>query len=177
MFDEALISAARVSKAWPFQEAMKLVKRYPDGKPGGARSLHCLFDDGSVGQKVHREHDGLHAVEQKLDEAALQSGGEAPIHHLVITDRGRPFHKNPWTVREDAVRRLGGESGCSDGVQRPGEDTYLAETTLDGGLREISGFRGMPTNDGVSPHHDNQALFSEHSVPLALSRPPARSAG
>src|SRR5690606_23774552 len=34
MFDEALISAARVSKAWPFQEAMKLVKRYPDGKPG-----------------------------------------------------------------------------------------------------------------------------------------------
>ncbi|MGV3555129.1 MAG: lysine--tRNA ligase [Croceibacterium sp.] len=35
MIDETLIAAARVSKAWPFQEAMKLVKRYPDGKPGG----------------------------------------------------------------------------------------------------------------------------------------------
>lgn len=35
MIDETLIEAARVSKAWPFQEAMKLVKRYPDGKPGG----------------------------------------------------------------------------------------------------------------------------------------------
>ena len=43
MFDEALIAAARVSKSWPFQEAMKLVKRYPDGKPGGAP---VLFETG-----------------------------------------------------------------------------------------------------------------------------------
>ena len=39
----ALLEAARVSKAWPFQEAMKLVKRYPDGKPGGAP---VLFETG-----------------------------------------------------------------------------------------------------------------------------------
>ncbi|HLV07181.1 MAG TPA: lysine--tRNA ligase [Croceibacterium sp.] len=43
MFDEALIAAARVSKSWPFQEAMKLVKRYPDGKPGGEP---VLFETG-----------------------------------------------------------------------------------------------------------------------------------
>jgi lysyl-tRNA synthetase class 1 len=43
MIDETLITAARVSKAWPFQEAMKLVKRYPDGKPGGAP---VLFETG-----------------------------------------------------------------------------------------------------------------------------------
>ena len=35
MIDETLIETARVSKAWPFQEAMKLVKRFPDGKPNG----------------------------------------------------------------------------------------------------------------------------------------------
>jgi len=35
MIDETLIEAARVSKAWPFQEAMKLVKRFPEGKPNG----------------------------------------------------------------------------------------------------------------------------------------------
>ena len=35
MIDPTLIEAARVSKAWPFQEAMKLVKRFPEGKPGG----------------------------------------------------------------------------------------------------------------------------------------------
>jgi lysyl-tRNA synthetase class 1 len=43
MIDETLIAAARVSKAWPFQEAMKLVKRYPDGKPGGTP---VLFETG-----------------------------------------------------------------------------------------------------------------------------------
>ncbi len=43
MIDETLIEAARVSKAWPFQEAMKLVKRYPDGKPGAEP---VLFETG-----------------------------------------------------------------------------------------------------------------------------------
>jgi lysyl-tRNA synthetase, class I len=43
MTDDALIAAARVSKAWPFQEAMKLVRRYPNGKPGGAP---VLFETG-----------------------------------------------------------------------------------------------------------------------------------
>ena len=47
MIDATLIEAARVSKAWPFQEAMKLVKRYPDGKPGpnGTRAP-VLFETG-----------------------------------------------------------------------------------------------------------------------------------
>ncbi len=39
-----LIEAARVSKAWPFQEAQRLLKRYPDGaKPAGAP---VLFETG-----------------------------------------------------------------------------------------------------------------------------------
>jgi len=41
--DDALIEAARVSKAWPFQEAQRLVKRYPDGKPDGSP---MLFETG-----------------------------------------------------------------------------------------------------------------------------------
>lgn len=36
MIDPALRTAALVSKAWPYEEARKLLKRYPDGKPGGA---------------------------------------------------------------------------------------------------------------------------------------------
>ena len=40
---DALIEAARVSKAWPFQEAQKLLKRYPEGKPGGEP---VLFETG-----------------------------------------------------------------------------------------------------------------------------------
>ncbi|MBX7483028.1 lysine--tRNA ligase [Qipengyuania qiaonensis] len=39
-----LIAAARVSKAWPFQEAQRLLKRYPDGvKPDGSP---ILFETG-----------------------------------------------------------------------------------------------------------------------------------
>ncbi|WP_313442031.1 lysine--tRNA ligase [Novosphingobium sp.] len=43
MTEQALIEAARVSKAWPFQEAQKLLKRYPQGKPNGAP---VLFETG-----------------------------------------------------------------------------------------------------------------------------------
>jgi lysyl-tRNA synthetase class 1 len=38
---EALITAAQNSKAWPFQEAQRLAKRLPQGKPGGV-----LFETG-----------------------------------------------------------------------------------------------------------------------------------
>jgi len=38
---EALITAAQSSKAWPFQEAQRLAKRLPEGKPGGV-----LFETG-----------------------------------------------------------------------------------------------------------------------------------
>ena len=35
MTDAAILAAAQVSKAWPFEEARKLVKRYPEGKSNG----------------------------------------------------------------------------------------------------------------------------------------------
>ncbi len=38
---DALIAAATTSKAWPFQEAQRLAKRLPEGKPGGV-----LFETG-----------------------------------------------------------------------------------------------------------------------------------
>ncbi len=38
---DALIAAAQTSKAWPFQEAQRLAKRLPQGKPGGV-----LFETG-----------------------------------------------------------------------------------------------------------------------------------
>jgi lysyl-tRNA synthetase class 1 len=43
MTDTALYAAAQVSKAWPFEEARKLVKRYPQGKPG---RQPVLFETG-----------------------------------------------------------------------------------------------------------------------------------
>ena len=43
MTEAELIAAAQVSKAWPFEEARKLVKRYPQGKPDGSA---VLFETG-----------------------------------------------------------------------------------------------------------------------------------
>jgi lysyl-tRNA synthetase class 1 len=40
---QELRSAALVSKAWPYEEARKLLKRYPDGPPGGKA---ILFETG-----------------------------------------------------------------------------------------------------------------------------------
>ncbi len=38
-----LRTAALASKAWPYEEARKLMKRWPEGKPGGAP---ILFQNG-----------------------------------------------------------------------------------------------------------------------------------
>ena len=47
MTEDALIEAARVSKAWPFQEAQKLLKRYPAGKEADdGRIAPVLFETG-----------------------------------------------------------------------------------------------------------------------------------
>ncbi|WP_404481349.1 lysine--tRNA ligase [Novosphingobium sp. BL-52-GroH] len=47
MTENALIEAARVSKAWPFQEAQKLLKRYPQGKTGpDGQPAPVLFETG-----------------------------------------------------------------------------------------------------------------------------------
>ncbi|MDE2302016.1 MAG: lysine--tRNA ligase [Sphingomonadales bacterium] len=43
MTDAELRAAALTSKAWPFEEARKLLKRYPEGKPGGAP---VIFETG-----------------------------------------------------------------------------------------------------------------------------------
>ncbi|MXP13752.1 lysine--tRNA ligase [Altererythrobacter confluentis] len=43
MTDLTLREAAAQSKAWPFQEAQRLLKRYPQGKPGGSA---MLFETG-----------------------------------------------------------------------------------------------------------------------------------
>ena len=43
MTEAELLAAAQVSKAWPFEEARKLVKRYPQGKPKG---VPVVFETG-----------------------------------------------------------------------------------------------------------------------------------
>ena len=47
IFDNAVLEAAKVSKAWPFEEARKLIRRYPDGKRDATGALvPVLFETG-----------------------------------------------------------------------------------------------------------------------------------
>lgn len=47
LFAPDVLEAAKVSKAWPFEEARKLVKRYPDGKRGpDGQLVPVLFETG-----------------------------------------------------------------------------------------------------------------------------------
>ncbi len=47
MTDADLLAAAQVSKVWPFEEARKLMKRFPQGKPGqNGQPSPVLFETG-----------------------------------------------------------------------------------------------------------------------------------
>ena len=47
MTDSSLTAAAMTSKAWPYEEARKLIKRWPDGKPAtDGKPAPMLFETG-----------------------------------------------------------------------------------------------------------------------------------
>ncbi|HEX8063964.1 MAG TPA: lysine--tRNA ligase [Allosphingosinicella sp.] len=69
---EAIRAAALVSKAWPYDEARKLLKRYPDGPPGG----EIVFETGygpsglphlGTFQEVARTLMVRHALSEMVD--------------------------------------------------------------------------------------------------------------
>jgi len=100
MIDEALIAAARVSKAWPFQEAMKLAKRFPDGKPGGEP---VLFETGygpsglpHIGtfQEVLRTT----LVRKAYEIVASTGGAPAPTRLVAFSDDMDGLRKVPDNV-------------------------------------------------------------------------------
>ncbi|MBT2134213.1 lysine--tRNA ligase [Croceibacterium sp. LX-88] len=107
MIDDALISAARVSKAWPFQEAMKLVKRYPDGKPGG---VPVLFETGYGPSGLPHIGTFQEVLRTTLVRRAYEivSGG-APTRLVAFSDDMDGLRKVPDNVpqQEMMARHLG----------------------------------------------------------------------
>ncbi|MEO0062776.1 MAG: hypothetical protein RLZZ08_1336, partial [Pseudomonadota bacterium] len=101
MFDDALIAAARVSKAWPFQEAMKLVKRFPDGKPDGAA---VLFETGYGPSGLPHIGTFQEVLRTTLVRRAYEivSGG-APTRLVAFSDDMDGLRKVPDNVPNKAV--------------------------------------------------------------------------
>lgn len=107
MFEEALISAARVSKAWPMQEAMKLVKRFGGAKPGG---VPALFETGygpsglpHIGtfQEVLRTT----LVRRAYEIVASQDGTPAPTRLVAFSDDMDGLRKVPDNVPNQEMLR------------------------------------------------------------------------
>ena len=98
MIDADIHSAAQVSKAWPFEEARKLVKRYPAGKPDGTP---MLFETGygpsglpHIGtfQEVLRTTLVRRAYETLT---ANESGASAPTRLVAFSDDMDGLRKVP----------------------------------------------------------------------------------
>jgi lysyl-tRNA synthetase, class I len=69
---EALRSAALVSKAWPYEEARKLLKRYPDGPPAGGIVFETGYGPSGLPhlgtfQEVARTLMVRHALSEMVD--------------------------------------------------------------------------------------------------------------
>ncbi|RJY08280.1 lysine--tRNA ligase [Aurantiacibacter aquimixticola] len=105
MFSDDLIAAARTSKAWPFQEAQRLFKRYPDGKPGGEP---VLFETGygpsglpHIGtfQEVLRTT----LVRKAYEIVASSDGSPAPTRLVAFSDDMDGLRKVPDNMPNKAL--------------------------------------------------------------------------
>ena len=104
MNDNALIAAARVSKAWPFEEArklLKLLKRFPDGKPNGAP---VVFETGYGPSGLPHIGTFQEVLRTTLVRRAYEvlSGG-APTRLIAFSDDMDGLRKVPDNIENRAV--------------------------------------------------------------------------
>ncbi len=101
MTDDALIAAAQVSKAWPFEEARKLLKRYPAGKPNGAP---VVFETGYGPSGLPHIGTFQEVLRTTLVRRAYEvlSGG-APTRLVAFSDDMDGLRKVPDNIANRAV--------------------------------------------------------------------------
>ncbi|MFC0590707.1 lysine--tRNA ligase [Novosphingobium aquiterrae] len=101
MTDEALLSAAQVSKAWPFEEARKLIKRFPGGKPDGSA---MLFETGYGPSGLPHIGTFQEVLRTTLVRRAYEvlSGG-APTRLVAFSDDMDGLRKVPDNIENKAV--------------------------------------------------------------------------
>ncbi|MGB7373198.1 lysine--tRNA ligase [Pontixanthobacter sp.] len=102
MTDTALIDAARNSKAWPFQEAQRLLKRYPQGtKPDGAP---VLFETGYGPSGVPHIGTFQEVLRTTFVRRAFEAmTGGAPTRLVAFSDDMDGLRKVPDNVPNQAM--------------------------------------------------------------------------
>ncbi|MEY4269588.1 MAG: hypothetical protein RLZZ58_804 [Pseudomonadota bacterium] len=90
-----LRAAAQSSKAWPFEEARKLLKRYPNGKPGGgAIVLECGYGPSGL------PHIGTfnEVLRTTMVRHAFQALSDAPTRLIEFSDDMDGLRKVPDNI-------------------------------------------------------------------------------
>ena len=96
-----LIEAARVSKAWPFQEAQRLLKRYPDGtKPDGSP---VLFETGYGPSGLPHIGTFQEVLRTTFVRRAYEALTGAPTRLVAFSDDMDGFRKVPENLPNQAM--------------------------------------------------------------------------
>ncbi|MDE2597270.1 MAG: lysine--tRNA ligase [Sphingomonadales bacterium] len=105
MTDPALLAAAQVSKAWPFEEARKIVKRFPQGKRGADGALlSVLFETGYGPSGLPHIGTFQEVLRTTLVRRAYEvlTGG-APTRLIAFSDDMDGLRKVPDNIENKAV--------------------------------------------------------------------------
>ena len=122
--DEALREAAKVSKAWPYEEARKLLKRYPDGP--GARGIVFETGYGPSGlphlgtfQEVARTLMVRHALAEMVDWPSRLIAFSDDMDGMRKVPPGVPHQDMMHDHLDQPLSRVPDPFGC-------GHDSYAA---------------------------------------------------
>jgi lysyl-tRNA synthetase class 1 len=97
-----LRAAAMDSKAWPFEEARKLLKRYPDGAPAKG---HILFETGYGPSGLPHIGTFNEVLRTTLVRQAYQAISDVPTRLIAFSDDMDGLRKVPDNVPNQAMLR------------------------------------------------------------------------
>ncbi len=93
-------AAAFISKAWPYEEARKLLKRYPEGKPGNAA---IIFETGYGPSGLPHIGTFNEVLRTTMVRHAFQTMSDAPTRLIEFSDDMDGLRKVPDNVPNQAM--------------------------------------------------------------------------
>ena len=104
MIDPALRTAAIQSKAWPFEEARKLLARWPDGKPAGnGQAAPILFETGYGPSGLPHIGTFTEVLRTTMVRRAFALLSDAPTRLVAFSDDMDGLRKVPDNVPNGAM--------------------------------------------------------------------------
>ncbi|WP_157215625.1 lysine--tRNA ligase [Flavisphingomonas formosensis] len=98
--DDSLRAAALASKAWPYEEARKLLKRYPDGPPAKG---HVLFETGYGPSGLPHIGTFNEVLRTTLVRRAYEALSDVPTRLIAFSDDMDGLRKVPDNVPNKAM--------------------------------------------------------------------------